>query len=238
MENSDDFSLDKAIGEWEKISFSQNDLTPKDKAEFKDHILNTIDELIDKGLSEEEAFIIAKMRFGDKDDWGNEMQIVNEKNFQLKKIVVLFSGVFAFVFSYYFILCLNKILFLVLYSYSLDAETIIDAIKIFFNIVCLTTTFLFVAIYFLHRPVIWLLNKFNLSLRKVILFILIMFSLIILEWYLVTVISGTIGDVSLRNTMFYVERNFKYYFVIILGIGYILIFNRYNKIFNTYNLGK
>lgn len=232
MENSDDFNLDKAIEEWEKINFSQNDLIPKDKAEFKDHILNTIDELLEKDLSEEEAFLIAKMRFGDKNDWGNEMQIVNEKNFQLKKIVVLFSGVFAFIFSYYFILCIYKIMFLVINNFNLDAETTINTIKTFLNIICLLTVFFFVAIFFLHQPVIWLLNKVDLRSGNVLLFILIMFSIIILEWYLVTKISSTVKDIDLRNTIFYIERNFKYYFLIILGIGYIIIFNRYKKIFN------
>jgi len=135
MERTNHFELNKAIEQWEKFNFSQKDLTPSDKAEFKDHVLNAIDELLEKDLSEEEAFTIAKMRFGDKEDWGEEMQSLNEDNFQLKKIIQLFSGVFTYIFSFNLVLCLDKLLIIGLNYYNGDVISNLKIVKIFINIV-------------------------------------------------------------------------------------------------------
>ncbi len=234
MGASDSFNIESALSDWVKLNCSAEDMTPADTRDIREHMLFTVQELIsEKELTEEEAFAVAKIRFGGKEDWAEEMQTVNEKNFQLKKLIILFTGVFAFIFTYYFILCLDKIIFLTLNYFNGNIEANIEVVKTFINMFYLLLIFFLVAAFFMHKPITLLLNKFEFRSSSVVLFILVTFVVVILEWFLVTKVSGSIKDTGLRTTLFFIERDFKYYYLLIWGIGYVVLFLRYYRKFNN-----
>lgn len=233
MGSSDSFELKEAIDNWEKSNFSQKELIASDKAEFKDHILNSIDELLENDLSEEEAFTIAKMRFGNREDWAEEMQIMNEDNLQLKKIVLLISGILLFIFSYKFILCINRIILLWSNYYSGDVVSGVENSKVFFNIIYVLSISTMVALYFLHEPIKWLLKHVILNTKLIILFILVFIIVVGAERFLAPQVRNSIDDRLLKDAFFNIERYFDYFYFLIICIGYLAIFKRFSKKYNS-----
>lgn len=231
MESANEFNLEAALAQWEKSNFSQADLTLADKEEFKNHILNTIEELKEKGLSDEEAFIVVQMRFGEKKNRVAKKNVNNKDNFQLKKLIILFSGVFAYIFSFYFILCLHKILILFLNLLNGNKHANYETIKPYFHIIYLITIFTIVAFYFMHKPVVLFFKRLKISPIQVNLFVGIMIFTVLFNWYLALQVKKSLDDIFLLNAFFYSERNFKYLFLLITGIGYIILFYRYRKKF-------
>ncbi len=232
MDSTDEFDLKEAIEMWEESNFSQKELTPANTKEFKSHILDSIDELIEKDLSEEEAFAIAKLRFGDRKDWGEKMQRINEDNFHLKKVIMLFSGVFAFILSNSLVLCLNKLLIIGLNYYNGNAAANIETLKIFVNFVYFLSISSIIALYFLHEPMIWLLRKLKFKPIIIIPFVILLIVLVLLEWYLGPQVRKSIDDVTLSSMFLYIERNFRYLFLFIISVGYVVLIIKYNKKFN------
>ena len=226
------FNIESALNNWVSQNCSANDMTPADINNMKEHMMLMVQDLIDeKKLSEEEAFAVAKIRFGGKDDWSEEMQTVNENNFRLKKIIILFGGIFVFLFANYFILCLDKLLFLTLNYFNGVIEENVVVSRYLFKTIYLLTIFLFVAAFYMHSPLIWIMNKFSFRPTFVVIFILFTFGLVILDWYLVTKVSGSVKDIGIKNVIFFMERNFKNFFLLICGLGYIALFLRYYKKF-------
>lgn len=229
MDCSNEFDLNHAISKWENANFSQDDLTPADQKEFKSHILDCIDELKETGLSEEEVFTVAQMRLGTRNDWGEEMKVTNEDNFQLRKIILIFSGFILYVFSYNLILCSNRIVFLVSNHINGDLQGALNNAKTFFYIFYALSISGIVAIYFLHQPVKWLLQKTTISLRWGISVIIAVGIVVTLENYLIPLIAREIEDVICRSLYYDLEFYFKYIYSFIIGIGYFIIFLRFSR---------
>ncbi|NQU54029.1 MAG: hypothetical protein HQ522_15990 [Bacteroidetes bacterium] len=229
MDISGEFDLKAALEQWEKSNFSQKEVTPADKKELKSHILDSIDELQENGLSEEEAFAIAQMRFGDRKDWGEEMQTLNEDNFQLKKIVLLFSGVILFIFFYNLILCSNRLLLLWSNYYNGDVESNVKNVRVFYNVTYALLVSSIVALYFLHEPIKWLFEKVILNSKWIILLILALIVVVGAERLLAPQLRDSINNASLEDTFFSLERYFKYIYIFIIGIGYVSIYKRYQN---------
>lgn len=229
MGSSNQFELKEAIENWEKSNFSQKDLIRSDNVEFKDHILNSIDDLLEKDLTEEEAFTIAKMRFGKREDWAEEMQNLNEDNFQLKKIVLLFSGVFLYILSYNFFICLNRLILLLANYYNGDIASNVENVKVFYNVVYALMVSGNVALYFLHKPVKWFFERISINTKWVILFIVLVIIVVLAERILVPQVRNSINDKHFETIVFVSETYFKYINFLIIGVGYIIVYYKYNK---------
>ena len=92
------FDLNQAITGWRKALSAQPGFRSADLDELEDHLRETIAELRDKGLEEEEAFLIAARRLGDPRDLSSELAIadpVNRRRFRLRWMV---TGALALVF--------------------------------------------------------------------------------------------------------------------------------------------
>lgn len=232
MVNSNGFNLNEAIDKWEGANFSQEDLTPSDKAEFKDHIFNIIDELLEKGLSEEEAFTVAKMRFGDKNEWGEGMRMLNEDNFQLKKIIFLFSGVILYILSYNFFLCVERGILLWSNYFNGNVESNVENVKLTYNIIYALLISGIVALFFLHKPIKWIFQRITLNLKWVILLVFLLIIFVVLERFLKPQIRKSVDSKYLEDIVFVSETYFKYISFIIVCLGYIVIYYRYENITN------
>ena len=86
------FELKESIVNWKQKLNSSNSLTSNDIEELESHLLDEIDSLKEKDLSEEEAFFVATSRLGSVDLLSNEFIKVNTKTMFFKKIVLLLGG--------------------------------------------------------------------------------------------------------------------------------------------------
>lgn len=119
MEEDTQFDLNDVLDHWVKANCSRDKLTSSDICEIREHMLFTIEDLMDeKGLSEVEAFAVAQVRFGSEADWGGEMQLMNKENFQLRKIVSLLAGFLMYFLFQNLLFSSAALLMIVLESYT------------------------------------------------------------------------------------------------------------------------
>lgn len=86
------FELKESITNWKQKLNSSNSLTSNDIEELESHLLDEIDLLKEKDLSEEEAFFVATSRLGSVDLLSSEYIKVNSRTMFFKKIVLLLGG--------------------------------------------------------------------------------------------------------------------------------------------------
>ena len=104
MEYGQEFELQRYISNWTQNLKRQSSFTESDVEELKNHFFDIINDLQAKGLDEEEACYIASKRFGGSLEWEEDFKTVNNCIIQLKKSVIILSGVIAYFFFYYLIL--------------------------------------------------------------------------------------------------------------------------------------
>lgn len=229
MDGTDDFELNDAIDKWGKSNLSDTETVPADRQEIITHILISINELIDVGLDEEEAFVVATMRYGTRKDWGEEMQTLNEDNFKLKKIVLAFSGFIVYIFSYNLILCVSLLILLISVKANNEIANTLGNVQTYFNVVYALTVSGFVALYFMHQPVKWFLEKLKINIWYTLLMITALIVVIGLERYLVPAVNMSIDDQILMSSFFSSQKYFEYIFTSIVTIGYVVLFAVYLK---------
>lgn len=230
METLNEFDLNTALDKWVKYNCSGEDLTPADVQEMRDHFVNTVNELKEKNLSEEEAFAVAKIRIGGAHDWGDDMKRMNKDNFQLKKVVLLFSGVFMFILSYNLITSVNKLLFLWLNYYNGDIVANVEISKVYFSIIYLFAIFAVVALYYLHKPMVWIFNKMSHNPNWLIHLLIFSAIFIVLNRFLVPLVRKSLDNDKLFTDVFFTtEKYFEYIFSFIIGVGFFIIYKKYRN---------
>lgn len=86
------FQLKKSLEDWKKNLNTSNALTESDIEELESHLLDEIDSLKLKNLTDEESFYVACSRIGSTDLLTNEFSKININYIWLKKILWLLSG--------------------------------------------------------------------------------------------------------------------------------------------------
>ena len=234
MEPSNLFNLQDAIEEWEKTNFDNLNITNDDREEIKDHFRSTIDELKKHSLSDEEAYVVAKMRFGGPNDWGDDFEQVNSDNLQIRKVINFFFGVQVYFIFYLGIFFISNAVFLTL-SYFSDATIMarIQWVKIIFYVSYIFIPVILLFMFAYRNRVIQFLKKVHLNSRKLILtFICFLVSLIGER------ITAPLSKSVLKNPEFgdyYIsqynlsQRDFQFYFPIIIIVCFVILFLLYRK---------
>ena len=85
------FDLNQELNRWRGRLADQAGVGPADLEELEDHLRESMGDLRGKGLSEEEAFLVASRRLGEPEDLGSEFAIAdpdNRRRFRLRWMVV------------------------------------------------------------------------------------------------------------------------------------------------------
>jgi len=96
------------IVNWKQRLNSSNSLTSNDIDELESHLLDEIDSLKEKDLSEEEAFFVATSRLGSVDLLSSEFSKINTRTMYLKKAAWFISG---YILIYFIKQLINSISF-------------------------------------------------------------------------------------------------------------------------------
>lgn len=86
------FRLKDSIEIWKQKLSSSNSFTNSDIEELESHLLDEIDILKEKELTEEEAFYVASNRLGSVELLSSEFTKINTKSIYLKRVVWLLGG--------------------------------------------------------------------------------------------------------------------------------------------------
>ena len=88
------FDLNKSIKNWKQDITINQSLNASDVGELQIHLEDSMAELEEKGLTQEEAFWIARHRLGDTEALDTEYAKVNQADIWKKRILWLLSGYF------------------------------------------------------------------------------------------------------------------------------------------------
>jgi len=95
MADRTQFNLDRQLASWRQRVLDQEQLRPQDAEELESHLQESIADLETKGLSDEEAFLIAARRLGDGESLGREYGKVHRGGLWLRRIFWMVLGVVA-----------------------------------------------------------------------------------------------------------------------------------------------
>ncbi len=87
-------AIDKRIQEWRSHMMQKEAFKSEDLDELESHLLDEIDSLGEKGLTEEEAFLISAHRLGDGNNLGKEFLKINSGIFWKQRIFWMLGGYF------------------------------------------------------------------------------------------------------------------------------------------------
>jgi hypothetical protein len=230
MGSSDGFDLKSAIKSWEQSNLSRQELTPSDIEELKEHFLSTLEEIKNKGLTEEEAFAATCVRFGSKQHWGNNMQELNNESFQLKKLVLLLGGVLFFLFYNYLVLCVYRGTLILLSNIYGNVELSLKVSAIIIDTVYLLSFLVIILSIFTRKiPFIEVLKRVKPTPRKAVILLMVVLMLFVLERYLYVTVRSVIPRFHFANTFYFTERDFQIIFPFLFSIGFLIMYLKYHK---------
>ncbi len=101
------FELKKALEEWHKNLQSGKTFLKTDIQELETHLLDEMDNLKAKGLSEQEAFWVSRSRLGEPKDLGHEFSKINGSLVWGFRIFWMALGVLSYLFLIHFYQLIN-----------------------------------------------------------------------------------------------------------------------------------
>jgi len=214
--------------EW---SFTNNDIE-----ELKSHLIDLIEELKKKGLDEEEAFMIASARLGDPTSLTSEFEEVNIPNIQMRKAILVLSGVFVFFLLYFLMLFIIRLLIICLHKISTTHETNFRII-VYFVISChflLIVSTLY--IYFIEKSKIARLELLKIQPRLTFWLYLGVIAVAILDLWLKVIIMSRFEPGGYTSNHLYTLFDYiGYSFPFIIIICFFVLYKRYYLSINDRN---
>lgn len=229
MENIHAFNLQEFLDNWCQNLKNQESFTDADIEELKYHLLDIVNDLTEKGLDEEEACIIATKRLGSDYEW-KEFEEANNSVIQLRKSVMLLSGVIAYFFVYYLVLVISKIFLGISLVAGMNVFTAVDwvgryLVSIHFLLIICT-----VSLYFLEDRVVSFLDRFDFQPKKVVYFLLITFLTALLEINIYPAIKNMFGgNIAAISYLYKDYQYFKHIFPLLVCICFFMLYLRFNK---------
>lgn len=202
--------------------------TNSDAEELKGHLIDLSFELTEKGLNEEEAFLIAASRLGDTSQLKTEFEEVNTSIIQMRKIILVLSGILAYFFLYFLMITSTRLLFFLLNRSKIDS---VNSIKFTFYYVIAFHAFVIIShliIYFNGKK---LINKIaDIKIKPQYTFVLFsgVFSLCVADQFFRMAIKSAIkiGTYSHRH-LYYIFDYSAYSFPLILILCFIVLYKKY-----------
>lgn len=230
MDPSDQITTTHQIEQWYDTIKSQPGFTDADAQELKTHLLDMMDELQDAGLDEEEAFIIARRRLGNVDEFEAEYRQENQDVLQTRRSAIILSGVLIYFFSFHLVGSLAKLLFITLFKLDVSGPAALTWLKRSLEIAHLIFILLFVSILLSEKRVIIFIENLKIRPKHAIIFLITTLIFGIANVSLMAIAKSVIGDdTGLRGWFLHYFIYFEYTFPFLFCIGFILIYSKYYR---------
>lgn len=218
------------IESWITRLKSENSLTEIDILELKSHIRDIMDDLIENGLSEEEAFIIAARRMGTIPQWEEEYRQENNSILQTRKSAIILAGVLFYFIFYYFIAFSSKSLFVILFKSSGNGILAMEWSLRYIEVNYFLCIVLFIAVYRSEKIVMLFLKNVRLKPKHSLILVLIMFLLGMADLSLTVVTKSILADNhQLMDRLVHLYTYFELSFPFLVCSAFILIYYKYYK---------
>jgi len=224
------FNLNTQASIWADKLRSDPSFTFSDVEELKGHLLDISSELVEHGLSEQEAFVVASSRLGVHSSLKEEYRETNLPVIQLRKTILVLSGVLLFFLLYFFMLFSSTMMYLVLYDQGVNMYLSAEYVK--YYLIGFEMLFVLLVIYLYYRGnhVTGKIDKLSIKpLHTLWLFAGIL--ILALSNYWLRQVIETIPDPHglVRYRMMVFDDRFGNIFALIIIIGFILLYKKHDS---------
>lgn len=230
MKYNDSYSIAEKINGWANEIKAKPSLTESDIEEMKSHLYDSCEALVKQGLSEEEAFIVARLRMGDSPELDEAFNEANQPVMQMRRSLYILAGVLVYFAAYFFILTTSKLMLLLL----LQSETgVIEAVS-WISRYLVSWHFIFllflVSIYFLEAKTIAFLERFKFPPKITVVLLVFVVVIALVDHSLFPVIKTEMSSVpAIRSNVIQYYNYFELTFPFLMCLGFILIYFKYHK---------
>ena len=223
------FDLENALQVWESDLKVSEIYTNSDLLEIKSHLLDIYDNLLKNGVDEDLAFYTAVKRIGGPMDWESEFKSVNNPLIQTRKTILFIAGIIFYYGTYYLAIDVSKVVAIIGVELNIENPIIIRVITLFLILVLLIVILFFNAMIIKEKFLLRFLEKINFRLKHVYLLVISTIVLALLERALTPFLNKHFPDPFYRYNIFERQLFFGYAYLILLGVGFIVLFIRYNR---------
>ena len=225
MEKNNEFNIQEQIDHWVSKIKSEPSFTESDSEELKSHLLDSIDQLKDTGLNDEEAFWVASRRIGTTVDWEEDYSQANNQVIQMRRSVLILAGVLVYFCLYYFIESTSKLLFIILLSEDINGYLAVNWVFRYLIGAHIVIIMIVASIYFMGIKIISFIENVKMKPKYtlLLLFTTIIFS--ITDTCLYAIAKNLIGqDDPLRSQLIHIYLFFNYSFPLIICASFIFLY--------------
>ena len=220
-----------SVNQWFERIKSAPSLTTSDSEELKNHLLDTMDDLKRGGLDDEEAFWIASRRMGDVAILQDDFDEVNMPVIQMRKIILVLSGIILFFILHSFMNLTTRFLFLQQILDDTDSEIITRSVILYLTGYHLIFLFSTILLWFFGKKIVAGIKRLNLKPRHTFLLFALVISIFAGDLWLQNIIKETCTFQSLTRTHYFATFDYSgYTFPLIIIVCFVALYRKYYSI--------
>jgi hypothetical protein len=230
METNNEFNIQEQIDHWVSKIKSEPSFTESDSEELKSHLLDSMDQLKDSGLNDEEAFLVASRRIGTTVDWEEDYSQANNQVIQMRRSVLILAGVLVYFCLYFFIESTSKLLFIILLSEDINGYLAVNWVFRYLIGTHIVIVIIVASIYFMEKKTVSFIENVKMKPKHTLLLLFITIIFGITSTCLFPVAKNLTGkDYTLRGNLLHIFLYFDYSFPLIICVSFIFLYFKYYR---------
>ncbi len=230
MEQKSSFNIEEEVNSWAGSLKDKPVLTESDVEEMKNHLYDSCEALMEKGLSEEEAFMVAKMRMGDSPELDEAFREANQPVIQMRRSMYILAGVLVYFASYFFILSTSMLLLILLLQGETEVTGAVNWISRYLVTWHFILLIFLVSIYFLEAKTVAFLERFKLPPKITVILLVFVVVMALADHSLLPVVKNMMkDDPALMSNIIHYYGYFELTFPFLMCLGFIFIYSKYYK---------
>ncbi len=230
MEKNSLCNTQDQIDHWVSKIKSEPSITESDSEELKSHLFDSIDQLKDTGLNDEEAFLIASRRLGTTSDWEEDYRQVNNQVIQFRRSVLILAGVLVYFCLYYFLKFSTKLLFILLMLKKTDGYIAVNWVSRLL-VGAHVVVFLFVfSLYLMKNKIISFIENVKIRPKHTLLLLFTTIIFGITDTCLDPITKNLTSQyITLRSNLHHIFIYFDFSFPLLICLCFIFTYFKYYK---------
>lgn len=227
-ENNIEFDLQEQINNWVSSLRSVSSITESDTEELKNHLLDLIDELKEAGLDYEEAFWVASKRMGNCFEWEAVYREVNSPVIQMRRSLIILSGVLAYFLLYYFLLFSSKLLLIILLISATDGYAAIRWVTRYLEGAHLMFILFAMSIYLLENRTVSFIENIKMRPRYTVFLLVTAIAFGVIDTCLLPISKNMMRKgVPVEGQFYDIYFYFDYSFPLMICISFVVLYFKY-----------
>jgi hypothetical protein len=231
MEKNADSGVLMSVDHWFEQLKSVPSLTTSNSEELKSHLLDTMDDLKRGGLDEEEAFWIASRRLGDIVSLADEFGEVNMPVIQMRKIILVLTGIIVFFIFNSLMHLTTRLLFLGQFHAGTNPAEIVRNVLLYLTGYHFIFIISAILLWFLGKSIVAGIERLKLKPRHTFLLLALVISIFAGDLWLQHIIKENYNSDIITLSHYLATFDYSgYTFPLIVIICFVVLYRKYYSI--------